>query len=421
MITNDNNITELREENPFRSSRRIQRSPIRSVTPLPIINRMGDDVEHLERLKIEEEKAFVSLGNKLSAMNTIVCDARNIHKTVKDNLMQAVALYQQIRENREAIALGNILDATQGRTEIPRISKATQTERESTKDSSKRAASLSPARDKLPKKVRTSQPAEKGVTAENTTQWITVERKAKRSRNTRKRDGEKLIGHRGETLTIKTDGSSYANVLKEMKTTIKPEEIGIGIKKIRKTKEGNVLVEMTKGEGQAIKLENAIKGSFGDNIQVQRNAEKFLLDIRDMEETTDEKEIISSILDASNGEDANNIKVCNIRDYYGGTKQALFEVPVKVAMTILKGNRIKVGLVICRVRRKIVTKRCFRCMESGHIARSCHGKDRSRTCRRCGIDGHKSNECKSEPRCIICLEAGRQSINHYIGSSSSCR
>ena len=99
----------MSEENPFRSSKKLHRSPIRGETEAPVTNKNNDDAEHLARLKLEEETAFVNLGNKLSAMNTIVCDARNIHKTVRDNLMQAVALYQRIRENREAIALCNIL------------------------------------------------------------------------------------------------------------------------------------------------------------------------------------------------------------------------------------------------------------------------------------------------------------------------
>ncbi|XP_065362098.1 uncharacterized protein LOC135955668 [Calliphora vicina] len=61
----------------------------------------------------------------------------------------------------------------------------------------------------------------------------------------------------------------------------------------------NVLIEMTKGEGQAKKLEGVIKGSFGDNVQVRTNSEKFLLDIRDMEETNDEGEVINAIIQAS--------------------------------------------------------------------------------------------------------------------------
>lgn len=248
-----------------------------------------------------------------------------------------------------------------------------------------------------------------------------VERKNRNKQKRPSKNIEKQIRNKGETLTIKTDNCSYAEIVKEMKNAIKPEEIGVGIKKIRKTADGNVLIEMTKGDGQAKKLEGAIKGSLGENVNVQTFIEKYLLDIRDMEETTENDDIISGILKASAETDASKITVRNIREYYGGTKQALVEVPGNVAVTILKKNKIKVGLVICRVRRKTLPKRCFRCLEQGHLARFCRGKDRSQTCMKCGLNGHKANTCKNEPRCVICLEAGRQNISHYLGSSNTCK
>lgn len=289
------------------------------------------------------------------------------------------------------------------------------------KNGSKRLASFTPEKCKTTKKIRTSQPEEKTknvVNTEDDNAWSIVERK-KRNRNNNK-GNKNFIKGKCETVTINAGGSSYADILKEMKNTIKPDKIGVGIKKIRKTNDGNVLIEMTKGEGQARKLESAIKESFGNNLEVQTVVEKYLLDIRDMEETTDEGEITNAILRATGETGYDRIKVRNIRDFYGGTKQALVEVPRNIAVTLLRRNRVKVGLVLCRVRRKIFAKRCFRCLEQGHIVRDCRGKDRRQTCMKCGIDGHKLNGCKNDPRCLICLEAGRQDVNHFIGASSSC-
>ena len=117
---------------------------------------------------------------------------------------------------------------------------------------------------------------------------------------------------------------------------------------ICKTKEANVLIEMAR------KLEDALKLNLYKNIEISRNVENVLLDIRDMEETTDEKE----------GEiDASKIKVRNIRNCYDGTKQALVEVPANLAIALLNREKLKVGLVICRVRRELLAKRCFRCLE----------------------------------------------------------
>lgn len=426
---NKNNDNEIIVENPFRPSGRIQRSPNRSaLTPQRTYTAEKEDDEmHLTRLRMEEELAFVSLGNKLSTMNSIVTDARNIHKTIRDNLAQAVALYQQLRENREAIAICNIFGKSQKKAVVSTSDKEAQTER----DNSKRAASLSPEEDRSKKKVRTSQNVENNAHTENNPNmvveantengkpWSIVESQRKK-KNNKRNSNRNPVRIKGEVITIKADNSSYADILKQMKTVINPEEIGINIKKIRKTKEGHVLVEMMKGDGQARKLQTAIKGSLGDKMQVETMVEKFLIDIRDMEESTEAEEVIQGILQATGEEDASKFTVQNIRESYGGSKQALVEVPANIAATILQKNSIRIGLVICRVRRKFFVKRCFRCMEPGHLARSCQGKDRSQACIRCGIDGHKARECKNDPRCIICLEAGRQNIRHYIGSAAAC-
>lgn len=382
-------------------------------------NRVGGD-ESFAQLKMEEELAFVNLGNKLNAMNAVVTDAKNIHKSIRDNLMQAVALYQQLRENREAIALINITETPQNKALVETMDRNVQTEGDvNSRDASKRAASLSPEKaTSNNKKIRTTQSIEENNSKEEEKPWSLVESKKKKFK--KKVSSKSLVKIKGESVTIKTGSSSYADILKEMKTVIKPEEIGVSIRKIRRTKDGNVLVEMMKGEGQAKKLESAIKESLGEDMQVHTLTEKFLVDIRDIEESTKEEEIVDSVLQASGETDAGEIKVRNMRDYYGGTKQALVEVPANIASTILKRNKIRVGLVVCRIRRKIFAKRCYRCLEHGHLARSCKGTDRSQACMKCGINGHKAKECKNEPRCVICLEAGRHNISHYIGTDVAC-
>lgn len=76
-------------------------------------------------------------------------------------------------------------------------------------------------------------------------------------------------------------------------TAIKPKEIRVNVRKILKAKDGNVLDKMTKGDGQAQKLENSIKGSFGQEVQEQTLKNKCLLNIRE-----DDK-IIIGIMKAS--------------------------------------------------------------------------------------------------------------------------
>lgn len=74
---------------------------------------------------------------------------------------------------------------------------------------------------------------------------------------------------KGDIVTINASSSSYAEILWKIKTEINPD-----INRIRKTKAGNVLVEMTKGDSQAQNLESAVKGSLGQEVLLQAVKEK---------------------------------------------------------------------------------------------------------------------------------------------------
>ena len=54
------------------------------------------------------------------------------------------------------------------------------------------------------------------------------------------------------------------------------------------------------------------------------------------------------------------------------------------ATKLLKVGKLKVGWVICRIRRRIPLVRCFRCLRYEHHVRDCKGIDRSNTCYKCG-------------------------------------
>ncbi|XP_041983648.1 cellular nucleic acid-binding protein homolog [Aricia agestis] len=62
-------------------------------------------------------------------------------------------------------------------------------------------------------------------------------------------------------------------------------------------------------------------------------------------------------------------------------------------------------------------KRCYRCLDTGHLAPSCQFPvDRSGNCFRCGKPGHKAANCAEEPSCFFCAELDRES-NNVLGSN----
>lgn len=407
-------------ENPFQRSEKIPRSPIKGCTSgdsiiTDVPNIIVDDDRHVDQLKYEEEKDFVDLGDRLNTMESIASEAKNVHKSIRDNLKQALALYQKIKASRESIAIADIICLPSPVTGTVRTaSKAVQTERVNSNPKNKQPTQKEPKSNATATKSSEATPDESTV---NESTWTTVQN---RKQGKKKKAVKKRIKIRGEALTIKAPESSYAEILKNMKTKIDPEEVGVNIKYIRRTREGDLLVELAKGEGQAKKLENAIKNSLGDDLQVKTLSEKHLLEIKDMEESTTAEDIIKGLTTVVGVSEREHIKVHNIRVSYSGTKQAIVQISARAAAIINKKERVKISWINCRVKMKIPIKRCYRCMETGHIARMCNGKDRSNSCRKCGNDGHKAKECKNSIRCIICADAGRQKVNHYIGSTAAC-
>ena len=90
------------------------------------------------------------------------------------------------------------------------------------------------------------------------------------------------------------------------------------------------------------------------------------------------------------------------------------------SLKLLKGAHIKIGWVSCRVRRKKEVRRCFRCLDFGHIAADCRGSDRSRCCWRCGEEGHLAGSCNGKLRCFLCAAKEEKPRNDHIPGTMRC-
>lgn len=141
--------------------------------------------------------------------------------------------------------------------------------------------------------------------------------------------------------------------------------------------------------------------TFGDDVTTRAVTKTCVVDIRDMDESTEEDDIRNALISATNVLPS-EIKVLHVREAFGKTKQAIVQIPENVAASLLQSRKIRIGWVICRIRRKAKPTQCFRCLEYGHMASTCKGEDRSNLCKRCCNDGHKAKDCKEKVRCILC-------------------
>lgn len=377
------------------------------------------DKEKLKQTKQAEDRAFTELGKRLSTINGVVSNAKNIHKIIRDNLDCIYALYQELKEHREVIRTYPVSEGgSDQRVEKSRVdpkSPIQDVKRKRAKTATTISALETP---RLIKNLgETNTPDPQGVT--NDWEVVRHRKERRKKQNKGKRGGKKrILRDQGEAIAIKTSSTtSYADVIKEMKRKIDPTAIGVEIKGIRRTKAGELLVKFDKGEGQAEKLKNAIGDTFGDDVKIRSVAKNHIIDMRDLDESTEVDDLINALMVATNSDVQTSFRILNVRDSFGGTKQALVQLPEHLAAPLLRAGRIKVGWVMCRVRTKTKPKQCYRCMDRGHIASQCKGVDRGKICRKCCTPGHKSRECAAEPKCVICQEAGLTNTQHMIGSA----
>ncbi|XP_041972277.1 uncharacterized protein LOC121728206 [Aricia agestis] len=100
-----------------------------------------------------------------------------------------------------------------------------------------------------------------------------------------------------------------------------------------------------------------------------------------------------------------------------GARSLWLHVPNAAAKKLVASGRLQVGWVLAKVVLLAARhKRCYRCLDTGHLASSCQSSvDRSGNCFRCGKPGHKAADCAEEPSCFFCAEHGKES-RHVLGT-----
>jgi len=107
----------------------------------------------------------------------------------------------------------------------------------------------------------------------------------------------------------------------------------------------------------------------GNNVDVRALTETMLIEVKDIDETTEKTDILCAVQSQFDVELPKSA-VINLRVAYGGTQTATPRVMPDIGRRLLEKGNIKLGWTWCRVRPKLTHKGCFKCMEFNHIAGS---------------------------------------------------
>ncbi|XP_015609342.1 uncharacterized protein LOC107274591, partial [Cephus cinctus] len=204
-----------------------------------------------------------------------------------------------------------------------------------------------------------------------------------------------------DAIVVRDKTGTYADILRKVKTSINPDAIGATITAVRRTREGDLLLQMGRGCKATPALQDALRSTLGEGATVRTLQPHITLEVRDIDEATGELEVreAATALITKEGGTMTEMKV-TLRPAYRGTQLAIIHTTMETGQRLLKEGRLKIGWINARVRRRPVVLKCYRCQGFGHRSHDCKsGKDRSSACRRCSKDGHKAAECNAPPRC----------------------
>lgn len=369
----------------------------------------------------EATKAFNLLQDRIKTLVKFVLQKNNIHKELKEMARasdKALSQYKKVR-----LASQRAGEAAEG------VSRASQTspifrsgpEKVGMQSRSPPLPLEQPQAKKLRTGARDKTPAEPVTQATTTTatEWSTVVKKAKKKKKksqsqdrqsaTVAKEGKPeankpkpkiaLRAPRPDAIKIKASAEvSYADLLRKVKATPELKSLGDRVTKIRRTRAGELLLELGHAGEEALALEKKVSATLQKSANVQLLTQKEALTIRDVDETTTEAEIAEAVTTVA-GQCEFPPGSIKLRGAYGGTQVATVLLPALVARKLLQSGKLRVGWVNCRVRIRDTPPRCYRCLETGHFAGDCKSEvDRSKQCFWCGQEGHKAATCAAKNR-----------------------
>ncbi|KAI5725369.1 hypothetical protein M8J77_014625 [Diaphorina citri] len=215
-------------------------------------------------------------------------------------------------------------------------------------------------------------------------------------------------GRKPEAVIIKTNVSTYAETLRNIRAVIDPDEVGVGINTVKLSRDKNVIIETEAGKAELFYKAIATKVK-GVEARVTGNSTTVL--ILDIDASINGKEI-EEYIKKETKEYETDVK--SLRTARSGTQVATVSMPTRAAETLLRNGDIKIGWTRCRVKAKFDVVRCFNCLKMGHHSDVCKEPRAEKRCLKCAQPGHMVKECTGISYCITCEMAGHR------GDSSSC-
>lgn len=206
---------------------------------------------------------------------------------------------------------------------------------------------------------------------------------------------ERNRGREEGSLTVRSDGKSFADLAKELKD-VNWLEVGVELSSMKETDTGDMQLRVRGGTGNAKQVARAITNSIEGSI-VSCNERKKVLHIMNIPFDATHEDIINAVR-ATTGNLKTEILLTNLRPTHGRAQNATVKLDRTGADTILNLGRVRIGFISCNVTERKSDNRCYKCWNTGHTPTNCKGLDRSKECFNCHQEGHMKRDCKEPIR-----------------------
>ena len=157
-----------------------------------------------------------------------------------------------------------------------------------------------------------------------------------------------------------------------------------------------------------------LRSWLADVVKVRTITEEATFELRYLDEVTAEEEIIAAWKDQIGQIHPSDLKT--IRDVLEDTRTAVMPIPMKLAGRAEELGKLRSGWTVFRLLRKITPRRCYKCLEFGHVAKQCcSNSDWSKHCFKCGGQGHIAKTCGGDHHCLLCRGDLDADAKHITG------
>ncbi|KAJ8928738.1 hypothetical protein NQ314_018663 [Rhamnusium bicolor] len=183
-------------------------------------------------------------------------------------------------------------------------------------------------------------------------------------------------GPQTDKIIIKSEGKTYAELLISVKTNVDIAEVGLTIKSLKKTEKCDLLLEVAGGKDKVKTLKDTIIAKTKDT-EVFVKSNDATLHITDIDADINEEELKKEIVKSGAGVSEEQLSVISLRPNRSGNQTATVKMRKDIAAELVKRGKIKIGWVLCRLRRRVNIIRCYKCLNFGHRTSECTGPDKS--------------------------------------------